>query len=126
MSDKSTRAEQPAPMGGMPKQPPLASDELFDTPAGAEIDVVVAFERVEANTAEARLLDPDSDEPFTRFTSTPDTITIGWDDDTKVVMGASTQLVAGAIVWVHGTLVDSGGLNAALFALMDDVATVAG
>jgi hypothetical protein len=110
--------------GKMPSQPPLTLAQLYDTPAEADVDVVVELAGITPGGASARLLEPDAEKPFTAFRETNEVLTIRWDDQTEVVMAERGDLLVGAVVWVRGTLGYDNDIAADLLALITAVATV--
>lgn len=113
-------------MSMSPKRPTLTVAQLLDTPEGVDVNVAIEIEPSDGGLLRGRVIEPDSEEPFSRYRRSDLSIEVRWGDETKVVMGTPSGLVVGAPVWVTGVTRADDSIDATLLALLAEVAEVEG
>ncbi len=122
-SSMPTATAKPPSMAQM--QPPLTWAQLQATPPGSRVDVVLSVTDLPAaDRLVGTFLDPDEVELFSAYHRTAQQLQVRWTDSTKIVMGGSADVRAGAVVRVQGEFGTDRVVEATLFAILTNVTRI--
>lgn len=100
---------------------PMTPAQFAEAASGASVQIEIRIRRVNRSALDSELLARETD---TLLTNTGKTVSVFFSDGTPVIMGAPSDVTAGAVLYVYGILTKPGHVDAKRVVVVTKLVTV--